>query len=396
MNVVILTFSGLPSFDYALPLINKVRKETELDKVYLLSNSLNYLNLFPNFEDSKEVLKRMKIINNDLSNNTLLKYIKFIFKFNERSHNKPYFILKLINSIEKKIIKRFNLTIKALDNLKPDIVFFDHRNPHSVQSYVEIFKYLNKNGIKTYLLPHAPHYLNESEHLSTGLPKELLTNVSYIEPFEYSNVAPNFTDDYFSVENIGYPGFEDDWIKLIKEHPVYTNSLILLLRPFHTKDSKWNKNEKVVLLPEELDEIIYSVNLLIKNNKYQKVIIKPHPKNYQADLDKFITPTINHEKIIYYHDSVINLISLSNTFVSTYSTTLLTTIASSCKTYIINTQIFDRVFEEWNVLKNLYSNFTGFTTPDTVLNVEVNTKLDKIHLAQYFKASTNEHFKIKF
>ena len=44
MNIVILTFSGIASFDYSLPLIHGLKKETKIDNVYLLSNTLNYLN----------------------------------------------------------------------------------------------------------------------------------------------------------------------------------------------------------------------------------------------------------------------------------------------------------------------------------------------------------------
>lgn len=392
MNIVILTSSGIPSFDYSLPLIYKLRKNKKIDNVYLLSNKLNSASLFPNFSDSNNVLLKTNITSIDLSDMSLFRYIKILFSSNSRNSNRKGFLQKLIKLVEKKIIKKFNLTIKTLEKISPNIVLFDHRDPSTIDSYSKIFEYFNQNKIKVFLLPHAPHYLNESEHLSTGLNEELLINVSYIEPFAFSKVDPQLTNKYFSVENIGYPGFEEGWIEFIKRNPTYTDSLILLLRPFHTKDSRWSRNEKVVLSEDELEKIILSTNMLIEKNMYKNVIIKPHPKNFQSDLDRILKPNINHENIIFYHESIINLISESNTFISTYSTTLLTTIAGSCKTYIINTQIFDKVFNDWKILKDLYSNFSGFTDPEEILNVDVDVRFDKIHLQKFFKPNYNDLF----
>ena len=80
-----------------------------------------------------------------------------------------------------------------------------------------------------------------------------------------------------------------------------------------------------------------------------------------------------------------NLISESNSFISSYSTTLLTSIASGSPTYIINTVIFENIFMDWNILRNLYSNFTGFTKPSEIKNVKIDTQIDKLHLQKFFK-----------
>ena len=32
---------------------------------------------------------------------------------------------------------------------------------------------------------------------------------------------------------------------------------------------------------------------------YKNVIIKPHPKNFQSDLDRILKPNINHENIFF-------------------------------------------------------------------------------------------------
>ena len=66
MNIVILTFSGIASFDYSLPLIHGLKKETKIDNVYLLSNTLNYSKFFWSFKDSRKILER-------IDNNTINK-----------------------------------------------------------------------------------------------------------------------------------------------------------------------------------------------------------------------------------------------------------------------------------------------------------------------------------
>ncbi len=385
MNIVILTFSGIASFDYSLPLIHGLKKETKIDNVYLLSNTLNYSKFFWSFKDSRKILERMGIENIDLSSYSIFKYIKYIFKFNPRQHNRKNFIIKILSRIEKIIIGNLNLTIKTLEKIDADVVFFDHRNPNTIARYEDIFKYFKNKGIKVFLLPHAPHYLEKSEHLVTGLNKDILKHINYIEPFRYTKLDTEIKSDYKSVLKINYPGFELDWLSFISKHPVYTNSLVVLLRPFHTQNSEWQENEKVILTNNELEDIILSINLLLEKESFEKVIIKPHPKNFQHELDSFVTPFIKHKDIVYYHESIMNLISKSNSFISSYSTTLLTSIASGSPTYIINTVIFENIFMDWNILRNLYSNFTGFTKPSEIKNVKIDTQIDKLHLQKFFK-----------
>lgn len=384
MNIVILTFTGIPSFDYSMPLIHSIKKKKNIKNVYLLSNSLNYKKIFPDFKDSFRILDKLNVENIDLSNFSYFKYFKFLFKFSTRDFGRSNYIIKTIDFIETKIIKRSKLTIKTLEKLSPDIVFFDHRNPSTVDNYEDMFHYFKKKKIKVYLLPHAPHYLDENEHLSTGLDNTLLNNVNYIEPFKYSMPDKNLTNGYSSVVYLNYPGFDKQWLEILNNNVSHLNSLILLIRPFHTKESTWSKNEKVILTTGELSQIINAVNLILELKKYEKVIIKPHPKNYQTDLDKYITSKINHKNVIYYKDSILNLISNTNVYVSTYSTTLLTPIANECPTYIINSEIFDKVFNDWDVLKKLYSNFTGFTEPESILDAAIDTKKDRNHLNSFF------------
>lgn len=384
VNIVILTFTGIPSFDYSMPLIHSIKKKKNIKNVYLLSNSLNYKKIFPDFKDSFRILDKLNVENIDLSNFSYFKYFKFLFKFSTRDFGRSNYIIKTIDFIETKIIKRSKLTIKTLEKLSPDIVFFDHRNPSTVDNYEDMFHYFKKKKIKVYLLPHAPHYLDENEHLSTGLDNTLLNNVNYIEPFKYSMPDKNLTNGYSSVVYLNYPGFDKQWLEILNNNVSHLNSLILLIRPFHTKESTWSKNEKVILTTGELSQIINAVNLILELKKYEKVIIKPHPKNYQTDLDKYITSKINHKNVIYYKDSILNLISNTNVYVSTYSTTLLTPIANECPTYIINSEIFDKVFNDWDVLKKLYSNFTGFTEPESILDAAIDTKKDRNHLNSFF------------
>lgn len=384
MNIVILTFTGIPSFDYSMPLIHSIKKKKNIKNVYLLSNSLNYKKIFPDFKDSLRILDKLNVQNIDLSCFSYFKFLKFLFKFSTRDFDRSNYIIKTIDFIETKLIKRSKLTIKTLEKLSPDIVFFDHRNPSTIDNYEDMFHYFKKKKIKVYLLPHAPHYLDENEHLSTGLDNNLLNNVNYIEPFKYSMPDKNLTNGYSSVVYLNYPGFDKQWLEILNNNVSHLNSLILLIRPFHTKDSTWNKNEKVILSTGELNQIINAVNLIVELKKYEKVIIKPHPKNYQTDLDKYITSKINHKNVIYYKDSILNLISNTNVYVSTYSTTLLTPIANECPTYIINSEIFDKVFNDWDVLKKLYSNFTGFTEPESILDSAIDTEKDRNHLNAFF------------
>ena len=62
----------------------------------------------------------------------------------------------------------------------------------------------------------------------------------------------------------------------------------------------------------------------------------------------------------------------------------MTPIANECPTYIINSEIFDKVFNDWDVLKKLYSNFTGFTESESILDAAKKKKKDRNHLNAFF------------
>ena len=125
-----------------------------------------------------------------------------LFAENIKNYGNIFFLMRSKNqfSVSKTIQTKFKVVkinsdkdleqntkeeLLSILKLKPDIVFFDHRNPSTIDNYEDMFHYFKKKKIKVYLLPHAPHYLDENEHLSTGLDNSLLNNVNYIEPFKY-------------------------------------------------------------------------------------------------------------------------------------------------------------------------------------------------------------------
>ena len=47
----------------------------------------------------------------------------------------------------------------------------------------------------------------KSEHLVTGLNKDILKHINYIEPFRYTKLDTEIKSDYKSVLKINYPEF---------------------------------------------------------------------------------------------------------------------------------------------------------------------------------------------
>ena len=392
MNIVILTFSGIPTTDYCLPLIDRLQKDKGIQNIFLLSNSLNSESIFNQFEDSRRLINSMNITSIDLGTYSFIKHINSIFRFSLRSTKGNKFYVKLLKKLERFLIKNFNMTIRTLKKINPDAVFFDHRKPESIDNYNKIFEYLIENEIKVYLTPHAPHYLQPKEHLSTNLDKNLTNKIIYLDAFEFSTLNKDLTNLYKDIICTSYPGFEDRWLNRINKLAKYENSLVVMLRPFHTASSKWNKDEKVVLQKNELSEIIECINKISRKSNFENIIVKPHPKNYIEDLEKYFLPLINHPNITLYGDSIYNLVSKNNQFISTYSTTALVSIANQSPTYIINTEIFSKIFHDWTTLSDLYSKFSGFTTSDEILNCKIDTDSDKQHLKNFFKTQNYEIF----
>ena len=85
MNVVILTFSGIPTTDYCLPLVDRLQKDKVIQNIFLLSNSLNSKNIFNQFEDSRQIMSSMNVTNIDLGTYSVMKHINSIFRFSPRS-----------------------------------------------------------------------------------------------------------------------------------------------------------------------------------------------------------------------------------------------------------------------------------------------------------------------
>ena len=387
MNIVILTFSGIPTLDYCLPFIKNLKREKNINEVYLLSNALNSKSIFTENDDTINTISLMDIKNVDLSTYSIFQRIKSLFIFSLRDLHRSNIFIKFIKKLERLIIKKSNLTVRALKKINPDIIFFDHRPPKSIENYSKIFEYLLKNNISIYLTPHAPHYLETGEHLSTMLDHESLSKITYLEPFKQSGLPKEIINLYKDVQYTSYPGLEKNWLSNFNETCKYKDSLVVMLRPFHTDFSKWSKDEKVVLRQQEITEIIECVNLIAKKNDYKNIILKPHPKNYSYDLEEYVIPFLDHKNIILYKDSIYNLISISNDFISTYSTTALISIANGSKTFIVNSEIFSRIFEDWDTLKNLYSNFSGFTTSKDIADIEIDPVQDQEHLRKFFDST---------
>tara|TARA_Y100000389_G_scaffold191155_1_gene216849 strand:+ start:707 stop:1894 length:1188 start_codon:yes stop_codon:yes gene_type:complete len=387
VNIVILTFSGIPTLDYCLPFIKNLKREKNINEVYLLSNALNSKSIFTENDDTINTISLMDIKNVDLSTYSIFQRIKSLFIFSLRDLHRSNIFIKFIKKLERLIIKKSNLTVRALKKINPDIIFFDHRPPKSIENYSKIFEYLLKNNISIYLTPHAPHYLETGEHLSTMLDHESLGKITYLEPFKQSGLPKEIINLYKDVQYTSYPGLEKNWLSNFNETCKYKDSLVVMLRPFHTDFSKWSKDEKVVLRQQEITEIIECVNLIAKKNDYKNIILKPHPKNYSHDLEKYVIPFLDHKNIILYKDSIYNLISISNDFISTYSTTALISIANGSKTFIVNSEIFSRIFEDWDTLKNLYSNFSGFTTSKDIADIEIDPVQDQEHLRKFFDST---------
>ena len=99
---------------------------------------------------------------------------------------------------------------------------------------------------------------------------------------------------------------------------------------------------------------------------------------------------LNSKSIFTENDDTINTISLmdiKNVDLSTYSTTALISIANGSKTFIVNSEIFSRIFEDWDTLKNLYSNFSGFTTSKDIADIEIDPVQDQEHLRKFFDST---------
>ena len=347
------------TLDYIIPVYSKINSNNiKLNiEILILKFSVEdiikknsyYYNFLHN--NNIKVICLMDLINNFVNENNIFNiYFKLIFKY------KTIFLYKFIIKIfEKKIdFKTF------LSSRNYSLIILDNRSGESGKflGYEKFYEALKSSKIKHLIIPHAPHF-NDKHYLFDDLVlNEFRANKNtYIwYPFQYTKITEEDLNLCASIDFIGYPGFDSNWIEnnlsnIDEQTILYLGRKQAIFPKAGGEYVTYGYLEQI----REFNEIYKCIkNLGIEKYKF---IYKMHPSGKKSIAKSllFFSKLRNYEisdECIYFFKNKIKYV------ISPYSTIALFFYLTNSTTIIIENRILKTVKSKWNILNYLYSNLT--------------------------------------
>jgi hypothetical protein len=404
--------------DFSIPLLWATREKYPNSKITIFFAVINRKQIlrdslfFENFcrSNNIDIVELSDFL--DIKSRTTLKYIRNIFKEsysdkislktlikNNGKGLKSYF-MRFLRPIEKTIMQFF-LDKQFMDKLNPDYVLFDNRTSTSFIGRDEMYNYLEKNKIKTALLPHAPHYIYPTNEYCSFDEKNKDIMPKYVEhwmPFKFGkpwNVSPKGTKEQFIFT--GYPGLDTLWKDYIynKNNKKDNNlNILIMTRKFLSEGQEKKENSDPFTLT--YDEVYEFYDTLAKsifklNNKI-KVIIKSHPSSSKPELVR-ILEDVGFKNYEITYELFYDLLPKIDRVISQFTTSLVLPVSYKIPTLIFEDNLQVYVNDSWNVLKTFYSQLSFYIKDDELnKNIElfISNKShelatqDYYHLRKYF------------
>jgi hypothetical protein len=258
-----------------------------------------------------------------------------------------------------------SITKKLFSLLRPDLILYDHRETkqyavHSLKKFIECLK------IPTVLLPHAPHHTGTEAFVPFFKENILPDHFYYWTPFKHDNYHTTVPGKYHAqLHYAGYPGFDTQYLKKFSGVVTLTENkekkFLLIIRKIFPK--------KVTTQPPNHDNYAFFYNefLLLLKSSYEAIekvyknfslYLKPHPSTNLKELEMLIKES-KLKNVFIDNDSIYNLISKYDYFLSFYTTTILIPMASHKVAIIIDSRIQEEI-RHWDILKTLYDDAPGF------------------------------------
>ncbi len=381
MKILHFIIKNTSTLDYAAPIYYKCQGRgkinvtifvAKLDKNEIFKGSIFWAKFI---KDNNIVVKSYLdylIINNHFIKKLILKIVFYTNYFDNlllkyKNIEKSYgcggliiFFYKLgfifFKKIESIVGRKLINHNKVLDDISPDIIFFDNRGDTKIYGRNDYFKWFYSRKRPVYLLPHAPHLRDPiSEFVpfdSSG--EELPLFAEFWMPFKFGKpwlaVEERCKDQFFFT---GYPGFDSDWLSQFKSRN--TNAVCFLMRQY-----VYIKNEKTdsyVLTHEETFSAIKNILIALNSiNSNIKLILKPHPSNNINQINQdLLAAKIYNVQIT--NEPIYECLNMADIFLGFFSTALLVPAIAGHKTIFIDSSLQPIIYKQWDILSELYKNW---------------------------------------
>jgi len=221
-----------------------------------------------------------------------------------------------------------NSLTEYFSNFKPKAIFIPYETGSLALSIISACKNLDipTFGIQHgYIYPYNPMYsygkiISESEPFGFPIPDFLLLYGNYTKQLLISNGYP--ADKLIAFGNIFLFNLEQfklkfNYKKSLEKFSINKNEKIILvttgkLQRGYSSAGKYDYDEKII------------ENLLRKfsNNNNYKIIIKPHPTEFNIQVYDELIKKYSSNNVIISNENIFELISLSSVLISVFSTTM--------------------------------------------------------------------------
>jgi len=247
-----------------------------------------------------------------------------------------------------------------------DAILWDHRanNNFYFSNYVKEF--LRQFRGKIFLIPHAPHFRDPESEIFKPITEILSNNITYLLPLNWSdNYAVYDTHDASFIKS-GYPGLDLSWREYVSKKTIPSgcaDGTLIIMRPFTEKgaDNAHFVDHYVLSYNEMKQWLSGLVNKF--DIESMQINVKLHPSNSHKSVRQLFGDLGLNGQLVIAEDDIFSAVANVKTVYGFYSTTLLVAAAFGCDTFCFKTQLVERSFAEWPILKSVYSDF-GVTFVD--------------------------------
>ena len=284
---------------------------------------------------------------------------------------------KALGRIERVMVKYIVSSLfsmkRVLNKISPDIIMYDNRDRSDFIGRSAFYRYVDRSDIPIVLLPHAPHYINQSsdeyiqydEHRIGYLP----VNAEYWRPFKFGVPWLQCPELKKSFIDIGYPAFDEEWADHVmnrfqEERNEKYFVIMVLVRKFLKKNQSRREHD---VFEMDYSDVLDYINLINKavneTGECARFIIKPHPSCNSASIDNLLIESDLDNYTVTY-DSYFSSLSDVDCVVGNFTTSLLLPVRYGIPTIIIDSDLQGYVHRSWPLLSELYCGFPLYLTVD--------------------------------
>jgi hypothetical protein len=376
LQVVTVTSQTL---DYTLPFFYYLREDNNYEVVILycclnrkkltkgsvyLKDVDSFLNIksvdlsdFTNFSSSFFIRVIRKMFGSSLGNSLSIKnYLGNLKMFG--AEGVAYLLTAFKKNLEDFIVGKILKPDKLMNQINPDVIFFDNRLKFKNLASEMIGSYIAKSNYKVKIIPHAPHGNSSDDEFIPILENFYPKNVEHWSSLISAIPAWKKDSEKLSeFKHIGLTALDNDWYnyvfdkrKLLKKNECL--NILYIPQKIQEKGDFSQNQFDLIGYEEELRNIINIISDIDSQCKSFDFVIKPHPK-ISINTVRSLIHDLAHSSISYSTEPLFFHMEHADLIISEFSTAALYG-ACFIPILIVDSKLEKNIRSGWTILDNLY------------------------------------------